>query len=88
MTRMKNAFLALAVLGFGATGCSRYITRIQSHPTKNVTLLETVEGGFFSTTYQFWQCSDAPDKLVCKKTCDTKTSDLECYRSGYFTNLP
>lgn len=80
-----TAGVAVAVVGV-SSGClaSRTIGAMEQSGDKNVTLVETTD--VYALAYvlpvrsvqQFWQCSEAPGTMSCKKVCDAKGSDLIC----------
>jgi len=92
MNRMRIQLIALAaVLVSTASGCivSRTIVRIEDHPAKNATLLETVDNwSYVSQIHQFWQCKEEGAKLLCTKSCGAGT-DLACLEmwGGAYSNL-
>lgn len=65
------------------SGClvSRTITRIEDHPQRNVTILETVDVHQYlfygNVTHQFWQCGMSADLLSCQKICGLAL-DVDC----------
>ena len=73
---MKNViFTAIfAIAALGTTGCTaRTILSFQDHPSYPVTDLEVFETKSYyvyaTHEHQFFSCTDAGDKLVCKRTC-------------------
>lgn len=70
---------ALAALSMGCA--KRTILAFDDHHSKNLTTLQA----FHTKSYVFWSdaehqfffCTDAGDKLVCKRSCGGGT-DLEC----------
>ena len=71
-----------AALALAGTGCAaRTIISFDDHPRHPVTQLEV----YASTSYlvytenehRFYTCTDAGDKLVCKRACGGRT-DITC----------
>ena len=82
---MRNVSKALMLVALASllAGCltGRAINRIEDHPEKNITILETTDTFSYlvygEVIHQFWQCEQAADKLVCKPICGPK-SDVQC----------
>jgi hypothetical protein len=78
--------LSLVLSLVGGSGClsSRTIGRVAQAADKNATLVETDDVYSFAfvvpvkTVHQFWQCTESPGTMACKKLCDAKGSDLTC----------
>lgn len=80
--RLALATLALATLGLLGTGCVKQsILAFDDHPVHPVTSLQV----FVSKNYyvyrlnehRFYMCTDAGDKLLCKRACGG-SADVEC----------
>ena len=73
---------ALALGALGTTGCvSRTILSFEDHASYPVTSLEVFETRSYyvyaTHEHQFFNCADAGDKLVCKRSCGDKL-DIQC----------
>ena len=83
MMRQMRSALALVMMASMLTGClaGRSITRIEDHPEKNITIMETVDTFSYvvydEIVHQFWQCEQTGKKLVCAPICGPK-SDVQC----------
>lgn len=77
---MRNR-LVLALLGaaIGVLPGCRSLTSIQDHPSKNVTIISTLDADLFSTSTRYWQCQEDAQKLTCRKVCDAGNG-IECQR--------
>ncbi len=81
----KIATLSIAALLCAAmlAGCltDRRIIRIDDHPTKQGTVMETQDSYYFvfwfQAVHQFWQCTDTGKTVECTPLCGP-TTDLEC----------
>ena len=71
--------LALAVAGLSGCLTGRSIVRVEDHPEKQVTKMETMDiymyfpGIFFVPRHQFWECTQGAGALSCAKTCGEGT---------------
>jgi len=92
MNTLSKRLLTLAVLTLSLTssGCllRRGLGKVQDHPTKKITLVETTDVYLTQVRSQFWECIDDSEKLVCTRSCDTG-SDLVCHTLtlGAYSNL-
>lgn len=81
--RQMSRVLALVSLCSLLAGCltGRAINRIEDHPEKNITILETTDTFSYllygQVVHQFWQCEQTGAKLVCKPLCG-RTADVQC----------
>ena len=62
------------VMGTSCSSVTRDIRKVDAHPTKNVTLLQSYDTktswyGNTTTTYQFWYCTQEGDTVTCMKNC-------------------
>ena len=62
------------VMGTSCSSVTRDIRKVDAHPTKNVTLLQSYDTktswlGGTTTTYQFWYCTQEGDTVTCMKNC-------------------
>lgn len=91
----KKYCLALALLGsisLASTGCVKQrILAFEDHPKFPVTNLEVFVSKnyyvFAQREHRFYRCTDAGDKLVCKRACGGST-DIGCpaaVATGYGT---
>jgi hypothetical protein len=78
MTQMTRNLLLLALLGLSSTAClTRTVIRLDDHPDRPVSLMETIDTVLYTKTHQFWLCKDTAAGLSCEKTCGGQT-DLAC----------
>jgi hypothetical protein len=83
MMRQMRSALALVALASMLSGCltGRAIARVEDHPEKNITIMETVDTFSYliygEMVHQFWQCEQTGKKLVCSPICGPKT-DVQC----------
>lgn len=85
MIRRVAPYLILISIAALFTGClsSRRIVKVNDHPTKMGTVLETRDVYSIASLYpvrivkQFWQCSEKGDALRCQRICGTD-KDVAC----------
>lgn len=84
MLRWKHTLVLvfLASMGLGSTGCiKRSILAFEDHPKFPITSLQVfVTKSYYvyaEREHRFYNCTDAGDKLVCKRVCGTGT-DVGC----------
>ena len=76
------ALVFLASIGIASTGCVKQsILAFEDHPKSPVTNLEVfVTKSYYVYTqreHRFYACTDAGDKLLCKRACGGAT-DIGC----------
>ena len=79
LMRRCAPYLLILFIATLFTGClsSRRILRVNDHPTKPGTVLETRDVYSIATLYpvaivkQFWQCSEKGETLNCERICGT-----------------
>jgi len=92
MNTISKRLLTLAVLTLSLTssGCllRRQLGKVQDHPTKKVTLVETTDVYLTQVRHQLWECIDDSEKLVCSRSCDSGT-EFVCHTLslGAYSNL-
>lgn len=82
LIRRASLFLTLIFLMTMLSGCltNRMILRVNDHPTKMGTVIETRDTYTvayiypFRQVHQFWQCSDQGKTLKCDRICGTMTT--------------
>lgn len=77
--RSIRAFTAVSlVFGLLLVGCetTQSVVDIRQHPTKDVTVVHTVErGGWNPEGDRFWHCVQEGQQLLCEPVCG---DDVEC----------
>jgi len=82
MTKLIRAVALVAFATLFATGClKRTVIRLDDHPDRPVSIMETIDEQLWTRTHQFWLCKDSATGLTCEKTCDGKT-DLTCHNGS------
>ncbi len=80
-TPFAFALAAFALLPLTSGCAKRTILAFDDHPYNNLTTLQALRTKSYvfwsDTEHQFFLCTDAGDKLVCKRSCGGGT-DLEC----------
>jgi hypothetical protein len=92
MRRYEQAMIPLVLwlAALATGGChSRSIVRFDSHPTRRVVLVETVERSNYALAAAakrtFWACVEADDSLICERRCGSDTK-FQCPTGYYFSN--
>ena len=92
MKKSKHAPIVVALLAAAAVtvGChSRGLVRFDSHPTRKVVLVETVERYNYvvaaTAERVFWACFEEQDSLICEKRCGADTG-YRCPTGFFFSN--
>lgn len=72
--------LAGLLVAMTMTGCLRQAVRLDGHPTRPISVLQTNDSTLLTESTRFWLCSDTGDSFTCEPSCNA-SGQSECHNT-------